>query len=131
MAGISGNGCSEASSGKSICANIGMSVTIMCNVSPGDSYIITGAGRSSFNKPLMFTVTDDSYGDYTCMSANPCASTTDTNHLERAVCKLLLKTNMQAYENVVGYFCGFVVVGCTMKLKPTKSSIQGYVTCRP
>ncbi|XP_019859850.1 PREDICTED: uncharacterized protein LOC109588100 [Amphimedon queenslandica] len=88
VAGISGNGCSRASSRKRICANVGMSVTIRCAVGPGDTYTITGPGESSNNAPLAFTVADNNYGDFTCTSTNPCGSVTDTIRLERADCPL-------------------------------------------
>ena len=88
--GISGDGCSGAGSGKRICANVGMSVTISCAVGPGDTYTITGPGQSATNQPLTFTVADNSFGDFTCNSTNSCGSVTDTIRLERADCELRL-----------------------------------------
>ena len=89
--GISGNGCSGAGSGKRICANVGMNITISCAVSPGDTYTITGPGGvSSDNAPLRLTVADSNYGDFTCTSTNPCGSVTDTIRLERADCEFRL-----------------------------------------
>ena len=85
--GISGNGCSGAGSGKRICANVGMSVTIKCAVGPSDTYTITGPGQSATNQPLTFTVADNSFGDFTCNSTNPCGSVTDIICLQKADCK--------------------------------------------
>uniref|UniRef100_A0A1X7SL29 Ig-like domain-containing protein n=1 Tax=Amphimedon queenslandica TaxID=400682 RepID=A0A1X7SL29_AMPQE len=91
VAGIPGNGCSGAGSGKRICAIVGMSVTIRCAVSPGDTYTITGPGVSpSNNQRLTLTVADNNYGDFTCTSTNSCGSITDTIRLERADCEFRL-----------------------------------------
>ena len=81
-----GGRCSSSVAGK-ICPVIGDIVTITCNTSYADSYVISGPNqRTSINRPLTFTTTSADAGNYTCMSINDCQNNTSTIALK--LCKL-------------------------------------------
>ena len=83
-----GDRCSPSVAGK-ICPIIGDVVTISCDTSYADSYVISGPNqRMSINRPLTFTTTSADAGTYTCMSINDCHNDTETATLE--LCKLNL-----------------------------------------
>ena len=83
-----GGRCSSSVAGK-ICPVIGDIVTITCNTSYADSYVISGPNqRMSINTPLTFTTTSADAGTYTCMSINDCHNDTGTATLE--LCKFTL-----------------------------------------
>ena len=78
--------CNRNVTGK-ICPVIGDVVTITCDTSYADSYVISGPNqRMSINKPLTFTTTSADPGTYTCMSINDCHNDTSDATLE--LCKL-------------------------------------------
>ena len=80
-----GGRCSPSVAGK-ICPAIGDVVTITCNTSYADSYMISGPNqRTSINTPLTFTTTSADAGTYTCTSINDCRNDTGTITLE--LCK--------------------------------------------
>ena len=77
-----GGRCSPIVAGK-ICPIIGDVVTITCDTSYADSYVISGPNqRTSINTPLTFTTTSADAGTYTCMSINDCKNNTGTATLE-------------------------------------------------
>ena len=77
-----GGRCSPIVAGK-ICPIIGDVVTITCDTSYADSYVISGPNqRTSINTPLTFTTTSADGGTYTCMSINNCKNDTGTATLE-------------------------------------------------
>ena len=81
-----GGRCSPSVARK-ICPIIGDVVTITCNTTYADSYVISGPNeRTSKNMPLTFTTTSSDAGTYTCMSINNCHNDTGTATLE--LCKL-------------------------------------------
>ena len=81
-----GGRCSPSITGK-ICPIVGDVVTITCDTSYADSYVISGPNeRMSINRPLTFTTTSADAGTYTCMSINDCHNDTSTATLE--LCKL-------------------------------------------
>ena len=85
-----GGRCSPSAAGK-ICPVIGDVVTITCNTSYADSYVISGPNqRMSISTPLTFTTTSADIGTYTCMSINDCQNATGTAALE--LCKLFTLT---------------------------------------
>ena len=76
---------------RKICPVIGDVVTIMCNTSYADRFIISGPNqRMSINTALTFTTTSADIGTYTCMSINDCQNATGTATLE--LCKLFTLT---------------------------------------
>ena len=80
-----GGRCSPSVAGK-ICPAIGDVVTITCDTSYADSYVISGPNqRTSINTPLTFTTRSADAGTYTCMSINDCRNDTGTITLE--LCK--------------------------------------------
>ena len=81
-----GGRCSPSVAEK-ICPIIGDVVTITCNTSYADSYVISGSNqRMSINKQLTFTTTFSDAGTYTCMSINDCHN--DTSNATIELCKL-------------------------------------------
>ena len=86
-----GGRCSPSVAGK-ICPVIGDVVTITCNNSYADSYVISGPNqRTSINTPLTFTTISADAGTYTCMSINDCKNDTGTATLES--CKSIHTNN--------------------------------------
>ena len=83
-----GGRCCPSIAGK-ICPVIGDIVTITCDISYADSYVINGPNqKTSINTPLTFTTTSADAGNYTCMSINDCYNDTGTVILE--LCKFTL-----------------------------------------
>ena len=83
-----GGRCSPSIAGK-ICPIIGDVVTISCNTSYANSYVISGPNeRMSINRSLTFTTISADAGTYTCMSINDCHNDTGTATLD--ICKLNL-----------------------------------------
>ena len=90
----SGGRCSPSVAGK-ICPVIGDVVTITCDTSYADSYVISGPNqRMSINRQLIFTIISADKGTYTCMSINDCHNDTGTAKIE--LCKFI-HTNNQRY----------------------------------
>ena len=86
-----GGRCSPSVVGK-ICPIIGDVVTITCNTTYADSYVISGPNqRMSINTPLTFTTTLTDIGTYTCVSINDCHNDTSTTTLE--LCKFVHTNN--------------------------------------
>ena len=86
-----GGRCSPIVAGK-ICPVIGDVVTITCNTSYADSYVISGPNqRTSINTPLTFTTTSADAGTYTCTSINDCQNNTSTIALK--LCKSVHTNN--------------------------------------
>ena len=87
-----GGRCSPSVARK-ICPVIGDVVTIMCNTTYADSYVISGPNqRMSLSTPLTFTTTSAAdAGTYTCMSINDCHNDTETATLE--LCKFIHTNN--------------------------------------
>ena len=85
-----GGRCSPSVARK-ICPVIDV-VTITCDTSYADSYVISGPNeRMSINKPLIFNTTSSDAGNYTCMSINDCHNDTVTITLE--LCKFIHTNN--------------------------------------
>ena len=93
-----GGRCSPSIAGK-ICSIIGDVVTITCDTSYADSYVISGPNeRMSINRPLTFTIISADIGTYTCMSINDCHNDTGTATIE--LCKFI-HVNNWTYITVV------------------------------
>ena len=85
-----GGRCSPSVARK-ICPVIGDVVTITCDTSYADSYVISGPNqRMSISTPLIFTTTSSDAGTYTCVSINNCRNDTETATLE--LCKFFTLT---------------------------------------
>ena len=77
---------------RKICPIVGDVVTITCDTSYADSYVISGPNeRMSINRPLTFTTTSADAGTYTCESINDC--TNDTGNATLELCKFVHANN--------------------------------------